>query len=91
MKYRRDGKAVSDRRRCPVFEPGCKTDCLPVLVGAQSWHQEPQCAGIGSGDILVFSDDVSANLIDRDTKESLSGKWILELAEFPHIKRESRK
>ena len=38
-----------------------------------------------------FSDDLSTALIDRDSKESLTGKWIVELAEFPHIRREVEK
>ena len=38
-----------------------------------------------------FSDDISPNLIERDTKESLAGKWIIELAEIPHIRRETER
>jgi len=34
---------------------------------------------------------LSTALIDRDSKESLTGKWIIELAEFPHIRREIEK
>jgi predicted P-loop ATPase len=34
---------------------------------------------------------LSTALIDRDSKESLTGKWIVELAEFPHIRREIEK
>jgi predicted P-loop ATPase len=31
---------------------------------------------------------MSTNLVDRDAKESLTGKWIIELSEFPHIRRD---
>jgi predicted P-loop ATPase len=34
---------------------------------------------------------LSTALVDRDSKESLTGKWIIELAEFPHIRREIEK
>lgn len=67
--------------------PGVKVDCLPVLIGNQGWNKSQ---GVQT---LVpyaewFSDDLSTALIDRDTKESLTGKWLIELAEFPHIRRE---
>jgi predicted P-loop ATPase len=70
-----------------VFTPGCKIDCLPVLIGDQGWNKSQGVQALVP-DPAWFSDDVSTALIDRDTKESLSGKWILELAEFPHIRKE---
>jgi predicted P-loop ATPase len=73
-----------------VFNPGCKVDTLPVLVGAQAYLKSQAVAAL-SPDPVWFSDDVSTALIDRDTKEALSGKWLLELAEFPHIRREVEK
>ena len=70
-----------------IMIPGVKVDCLPVLIGNQGWNKSQ---GVQT---LVptpkwFSDDLSTALIDRDTKESLTGKWLIELAEFPHIRRE---
>ena len=73
-----------------VFQPGCKVDCLPVVVGPQGWNKSRAIRAL----VAVtgwFCDDLSTALIDRDSKESLTGKWIIELAEFPHIRREIEK
>jgi predicted P-loop ATPase len=73
-----------------IFEPGCKVDTLPVVIGPQSYLKSQGVAALVP-DPAWFSDDVSTVLIDRDTKHSLVGKWIIELAEFPHIKKEVEK
>jgi predicted P-loop ATPase len=73
-----------------IFEPGCKLDTLPVLVGPQGYLKSQGLQALVP-DPRWFTDDISTVLIDRDTKESLVGKWIVELAEFPHIKREVEK
>jgi hypothetical protein len=70
-----------------IFQPGCKLDTLPVLVGAQGYNKSQGLQALVP-DPAWFSDDMSTSLIDRDTKESLVGKWIVELAEFPHIRKE---
>jgi len=65
-------------------------DCLPVVVGPQGWNKSRAIRAL----VAVtgwFCDDLSTALIDRDSKESLTGKWIIELAEFPHIRREIEK
>jgi predicted P-loop ATPase len=64
-----------------------KVDTLPVLVGDQGWDKSQGIQAL-IPDPTWFSDDMSTALIDRDTKESLSGKWLIELSEFPHIRRE---
>ena len=38
-----------------------------------------------------FFDDLSVDLVDKDTKKALVAKWLIELAEFPHIKKEIEK
>jgi Virulence-associated protein E len=73
-----------------VFEPGCKVDCLPVVLGQQRWKKSRAIQALVPVSAW-FSDDLSTTLIDRDSKESLTGKWIIELAEFPHIRREVEK
>jgi Virulence-associated protein E len=70
-----------------IFTPGCKLDTLPVLIGDQGYNKSQGLQALVP-DPAWFSDDVSTSLIDRDTKESLVGKWIIELAEFPHIRKE---
>jgi predicted P-loop ATPase len=73
-----------------IFEPGCKLDTLPVLIGPQGYLKGQGLQALVP-DPKWFTDDISTGLFDRDTKESLVGKWIVELAEFPHIKREVEK
>ena len=60
------------------------------MVGPQGWNKSRAIRAL----VAVtgwFCDDLSTALIDRDSKESLTGKWIIELAEFPHIRREIEK
>jgi predicted P-loop ATPase len=70
-----------------IIIPGVKVDCLPVLIGNQGWNKSQAVQALMPY-TEWFSDDLSTALIDRDTKESLTGKWLIELAEFPHIRRE---
>lgn len=73
-----------------VVDPGCKVDHVPVVVGRQSLLKSTAIRAL-CPDPNWFSDDISPNLIERDTKESLAGKWIIELAEIPHIRRETER
>ena len=73
-----------------AYRPGVKVDTLPVLVGPQGWNKSHAARAL-CPEPAWFGDDVSTALIDRDTKDSLVGKWIVELAEFPHIRREIEK
>ena len=70
-----------------IRRPGCKVDYLPVLVGPQGFHKSQAIRAL-CADPAWFSDDLSTELMERDTKESLTGKWIVELAEMPHAKKE---
>jgi putative DNA primase/helicase len=73
------------------MQPGCKADYIPVIVGLKQGQFKSTALRALCYDPAWFSDDISTDLIDRDTKESLSGKWIIELAEIPHIRRETEK
>lgn len=63
-----------------VFNPGCKFDCMPILIGAQ---------GIGKSTFLRFlalqdewySDDIRS-LSDDEMYEKLCGHWVIELSEM---------
>jgi hypothetical protein len=70
-----------------IRKPGCKVDHLPVLVGPQGYHKSQAIRAL-CADAAWFSDDLSTDLMERDTKESLTGKWLVELAEMPHAKKE---
>jgi putative DNA primase/helicase len=63
---------------------------VPVVVGKERLLKSSAIRALCHDD-KWFSDDISPNLIERDTKESLSGKWIIELAEIPHIRRETER
>jgi predicted P-loop ATPase len=73
-----------------VMVPGCKVDHVPVLIGKQGIGKSTALRAL-CHDPNWFSDDISPNLIERDTKESLRGKWIIELAEIPHVRREAER
>jgi predicted P-loop ATPase len=73
-----------------IYKPGCKVDTVVILVGPENYDKSKGIRALVP-DPPWFTDDVSPNLIDRDTKESLTGKWIIELAEIPHIRRDNEK
>jgi len=70
-----------------VMQPGCKVDHVPVLIGAKGIGKSSALRAL-CRDPIWFTDDVSPNLVERDTKESLRGKWLVELAEIPHVRKE---
>lgn len=61
-----------------VFQPGCKFDCMPVLIGKQ---------GIGKSHMLSimggewFSDSITS-INGKEGYEALHGSWIVEWAEL---------
>ena len=70
-----------------VCVPGCKVDTLPCLLGPQGFLKSQGLATL-MPDPTWFSDDLASAVGDRDAKESLTGKWLIELSEFPHIRRD---
>lgn len=68
-----------------VFEPGCKFDEVPVIIGDQ---------GIGKSTLLYklanngkwFSDSL-IDMKSKDALEQLQGAWIIELGELSVLKR----
>ena len=66
-----------------VFEPGCKFDCMPVLIGKQ---------GIGKSHMLSimggewFSDSITS-IQGKEGYEALHGSWIVEWAELSAAKK----
>jgi hypothetical protein len=71
-----------------VMDPGCKHDHLPVIVGLDQGMKKSSAIRALCHDPAWFTDNIPSDLADRDTKESLAGKWIIEMAEIPHIRRE---
>ena len=70
-----------------VFRPGCKVDTLPVIVSPQGFYKSQALQALVP-DPAWFTDDLSTAVWDRDAKESLVGKWLVELSEFPHIRKD---
>lgn len=70
-----------------IYEPGCKLDTLPLLVSPQGWNKSKALAAFVP-DRSWFTDDVPVNVADKDAKQALDGKWIVELAEFPQLRRD---
>ena len=73
-----------------IIAPSCKHDHLPVIIGPQRWGKSSGLAALMPAPGWFF-DDLSVDLIDRDTKEALVAKWLVELAEFPHIRKEAER
>jgi predicted P-loop ATPase len=63
-------------------------DHVPVLVGRDQGLLKSSAIRALCHDPAWFTDNIPADLDDRDTKESLCGKWIIELAEIPHVRRD---
>jgi hypothetical protein len=69
-----------------AYQPGCKADIMPVLMGFQD-------IGKSSGMALLcpdpswFCDDLGCDLHDRKSAEGLRGKWLIEWGEFSRISR----
>lgn len=67
-----------------VYEPGCKYDYMPVLIGKQ---------GIGKSHILSvmggiwFSDSITT-ISGKEGYEALHGSWIIEMAELTATRKQ---
>jgi hypothetical protein len=70
-----------------IYRPGVKLDTLPVLIAPQSFNKSKALQALVP-DPSWFSDDVPVNISDKDCKQALTGKWIVELSEFPQLRRD---
>lgn len=69
-----------------AYEPGCKVDTMPVLIGAQGILKSSTFRALVP-DERLFTDDLGADLFDKKPGEGLRGKWIVEFSEFARINR----
>lgn len=67
-----------------IMEPGCKVDCVPVLEGAQGVGKSTALRTLASKD-WFFDGDLDMG--DKDARQVLRGKWIIELAELDSLGR----
>jgi hypothetical protein len=71
-----------------VFQPGCKHDHSPIAVSDKQGLFKSSALKALCHDPDWFTDNISPDLSERDTKESLRGKWIIEWGEIPHVRKE---
>lgn len=67
-----------------ALRPGCKFDCVLVLVGPQGVGKSTFAAILARG---WFNDSV-IDMGRKDGYESLQGSWIIELSELASMKRQ---
>jgi predicted P-loop ATPase len=70
------------------MQPGCKADNVPVIIGKQGMLKSTGLATL-CPDPAWFTDDIPLDIEDRDTKATLAGKLIIELAEFPQARKDA--
>ena len=66
-----------------ALKPGCKADHVVVLEGAQDIGKSTALSILGGE---YFGDDMPP-VTDKDAKQYLAGRWIIEIAELSAIKR----
>ena len=68
-----------------VMRPGCKFDCMLVLVGPQGIGKSTLFTALGG---KWFNDSLSMNdAKDKTAAEKLQGYWILEIGELAGIRK----
>lgn len=66
-----------------VYRPGCKCDYMLILEGPQGVLKSQACS-ILAGE--YFSDDLP-DIHNKDSKQHLRGKWLIEVSELATFKR----
>lgn len=70
-----------------IYQPGCKNDNVPILVGAQGCGKSTMVQLLALDDTW-FCDSLDSLDSDRSV-QALSGSWIVELAELKSLTRTS--
>lgn len=67
-----------------IMRPGCKVDTCLVLEGAQGIQKSTTLRFLVGDDWFL---ELHGDLSDKDTAQSLRGKWLGELAELASVRR----
>ena len=70
-----------------LFDPGCKFDCVPVLIGKQGSGKSTFCRWLALGDDYYNS---LTTIKDQKGAEAISGVWVCEIEELVALTSNSR-
>jgi hypothetical protein len=68
-----------------VFAPGCQADYMPVLEGPQGTLKSTACRILGDKWLSASLPDIRCG--NKDVKQHLNDKWLIEVAEMSALDR----
>jgi predicted P-loop ATPase len=72
-----------------AYEPGCKFDYMPVLIGKQGEGKSTFFKYLACNDDWYDDNFNFKNLDNKAVIESMSGRWILEMGEMDTLKKDA--
>lgn len=72
-----------------AYEPGCKFDYMPVLIGGQGEGKSTFFKYLSCNDAWYDDNFNFKNLDNKAVIESMSGRWILEMGEMDTLKKDA--
>lgn len=67
-----------------IYDPGCKSDHMPVFEGQQGARRSTACSILGGE---WFSDSLPDVNEGKDVAQHLVGKWLIEIAELSSMSK----
>jgi predicted P-loop ATPase len=71
-----------------VMKPGSKHDYTPILISDKQRRKKSMGIAALCPNEDWFTDNIPPDVAERDTKESLTGLWIVELSEMPSMRKD---
>lgn len=72
-----------------AYEPGCKFDYMPVLIGGQGEGKSTFFKYLSCNDAWYDDNFNFKNLDNKAVIEAMAGKWILEMGEMDTLKKDA--